>query len=181
MDDPITSCPIDHTRDDRKSAGLAARYLEVESGARIVAGFAEGRSILRSPHMLQAGIGAEQIAVSNPAQASVFFLDGELHKRRRAAIARYFTPRAITTRYREIMERTTANLIAALRREGRARVDIASFQLAVDVAAEIIGLTNSNSTAMAERIRKTLDSGGGAYRLGPMGRALGMTAAVFQP
>ncbi len=166
-------------RDDRKSAVLAAHFLQPEPGAKPVRRFAECRAILRNPAMLQAGIGAESVAVSNPAHMSVFFLNGELHRQRRAAIARFFTPKAINTRYRAVMERSTENLLSILRSSGNARLDELGFRLAVDVAAEIIGLTNSNSRAMAERIRKTLDTGGGSYKLAPIARRLHMAAAVW--
>jgi cytochrome P450 len=175
-----TGCPVDAGRDDRKSARLATENLSAEPGSRLVQGFAEARDILRRPGMLQAGIGAEQVKVSNPAQGSVFFLDGELHRQRRTAIARYFTPKAISTRYRAVMEQTTDELIAELRAKGTARLDLISFQLAANVAAEIIGLTNSPKAPMAERIRRTLDSGGGTYRLGPVAGAFGMATAISQ-
>lgn len=177
-DDSFDSSACPAHRDDRKSARLAAEFLRPEPGAEVVCEFARARGILRDPAMRQAGIGAEQVTVANPAQMSVFFLDGELHRQRRSAIARFFTPKAINTRYRAVMVRSTERLIAELRARGEGRLDEISFQLAVDVAAEIIGLTNSDSRRMAERIRKTLDSGGGTYRLPPLRRALGMSVAV---
>lgn len=172
-----SGCPVH--RDDRKSAALAAANVEADPGAQMVLGFTAGRDILRDPQMLQAGIGAEQVRVSNPDHMSVFFLDGERHKKRRTAIARFFTPKAIAGRYRATMESCAERLVVEFRRSGRARLDKVSFQLAAEVAAEIIGLTNSNQVAMAERIRRTLDSGGGTYRLGPVRKALGMSVAVF--
>lgn len=166
-------------QDDRKSAGLAARHFEADAEAELVTAFALGRAVLRSPGMRQAGIGAEQVQVSNPAQMSVFFLDGAAHKRRRSAIARFFTPKAIATRYRPVMERATARLVGELVARGSARLDQISFELAVEVAAEIIGLTNSNQKAMGERIRRTLDAGGGTYRVGRLRAMLGFSVAAL--
>lgn len=144
-------------RDERKSAALAERHVTAEPGARLVSGFDLGREILRNPLMKQAGAGADRVVVDNPEHVSVFFLDGDLHRRRRAAIARFFTPRAIATRYRAVMEASTDSLLAQLRRTGRAVLDQSSFQLACDVAAEIVGLTDSDRLAMARRIRRSLD------------------------
>lgn len=172
-------CPFDHDRDDRKSAMLAAANLETDPGAVAIGGFAGAQAILRDPAMLQAGIGADQVKVGNPDQLSVFFLDGPAHKRRRSNIARFFTPKAINSRYRRTMEATSERLIGRLREAGTARLDVISFQLAVEVAAEIIGLTDSNPLAMAERIRKTLDSGGGAYRLKGWRWLVAQSTAVF--
>jgi cytochrome P450 len=164
--------------DDRKSAALAARYFEADAEAEVVRGFAFGRAVLRSGDMRQAGIGAEQVRVGNPDQMSVFFLDGEAHKKRRSAIARFFTPKAIATRYRPVMERATERLVGELVATGNARLDQVSFELAVEVAAEVIGLTDSNYRAMGERIRRTLDAGGGTYRVGRLTAMLGFSVAA---
>jgi cytochrome P450 len=166
-------------RDDRKSASLAAKFFEADAEAEVVRSFALGRAVLRSAGMRQAGIGAEQVKVGNPDQMSVFFLDGEAHKRRRSAIARFFTPKAMATRYRPVMEQATERLCGGLETAGRARLDEISFELSVEVAAEIIGLTNSNQKAMGERIRKTLDAGGGTYRVGKLQAMLGFGVAAF--
>lgn len=171
-------CPFDHDRDDRKSAALAAANLDTDPGALAIGGFADAQAILRDPAMLQAGIGADQVKVGNPDQMSVFFLDGPAHKRRRSNIARFFTPKAINSRYRRTMEATSERLIAEMQRSGSARLDVISFQLAVEVAAEIIGLTDSNPLGTAERIRKTLDNGGGTYRLKGFRRWAAQSAAV---
>lgn len=171
-------CPFDHDRDDRKSAALAAANLETNPEALAIGGFAGAQAILRDPAMLQAGIGADQVKVGNPDQMSVFFLDGPAHKRRRSNIARFFTPKAINARYRRTMEATSERLIAEMQRTGSARLDVISFQLAVEVAAEIIGLTDGDPLAMAERIRKTLDNGGGTYRLKGFRRWAAQSAAV---
>lgn len=175
MDAP--GCPVH--RDDRKSAALAVANVEADAGALVVGSLAGAREVMRNPVMRQAGIGAEQVRVSNPEHMSVFFLDGERHKRRRSAIAHFFTPKAISTRYRSVMDASADRLVGDLQRTGSAQLDKISFQLAAEVAAEIIGLTNSNKAAMAERIRKTLDSGGGTYRLGPVAKRLGMAVAVW--
>jgi cytochrome P450 len=49
-------------------------------------------------------------------------------------------------------------MIAELRKKGSATLDVMSFQLAVDVAAEIVGLTQQDSRRLAQRMRRTLDS-----------------------
>jgi cytochrome P450 len=108
--------------------------------------------LLRSNVTLQAAT----MAIGNPEFASVFFLDGEPHKRKRQTVVRFFTPKAISTRYRAVMEEATDTLLAPLRARGQGRLDQMSFQLAATVAAEIVGLTNSDQAAMARRIRASL-------------------------
>jgi cytochrome P450 len=154
------ACPHDASRDDRKSARLAAEQLQVESGAEVVKSFAFGREILRSAAMRQAmDVGAERFDLNEPATTPVIFLDGEAHRRKRAAIAKFFTAKAMNTRYRAVMESMTDRLLLDLRAHGRAELDVISFALAVAVASEIVGLTDSNGAAMAQRIASAFASG----------------------
>ncbi len=149
-------CPIDPTRDDRKSAALADGRVIPAQGARVVGEFGFARAILRSRTMLQAGVHADQVDPGGDQFGSVFFLDGDEHRRRRTAIARFFTPRAVSTRYQVVMERTSDELLAEFQAKGTAQLDDLSYQLAVAVAAEVIGLTNSPRAGLAKRIQRTL-------------------------
>ncbi len=123
---------------------------------------------MRSDKAVQAGAGAEMVKVDNPEHAPVFFLDGPPHRRKRTAIASFFTPKAVTTRYRDVMERTTDKLLSDFRRDGEARLDDISFELAVAVASEIIGLTNSDQSERARRFQKSLQAGLAATKKGLM-------------
>lgn len=146
------SCPVNENRDDRKSAGLAARYGRPEPGTEVIDTFMFAREILRSPKVKQAGAGAEEVDVGNPEHVPVFYLDGDAHKRRRTAIKKFFTPKSVQTRLRPVMESTTDRLLRELQQSGQARLDDISIELAVTVASQIVGLTESNPTQMAKRI-----------------------------
>ena len=159
-------CPFEATRDDRKSAALAAERFTLSPDARVIGSLAFARELLRSNVTRQAATGIVDAGAADPAFTSVFFLDGEPHKRKRQAVQRFFTPKAISTRYRAVMERSTDALIEGLRARGQARLDQMSFELAVTVAAEIVGLTESDQTAMTRRIQGTLV----ALRVGSMSR-----------
>ena len=113
-DAEISSCPFGQNRDERKSAQLAARYVKADAGWQLIGKFGFAREILRSPKVKQAGAGAEQVDVGNPEHVPVFFLDGESHKRRRAAITKFFTPHTIRSRYRAVMEQTNDKLLARM-------------------------------------------------------------------
>lgn len=151
-----TGCPIAN-RDDRKSAAIAAMNARPEPGTEHVRQFAFARDILRSGEVLQAGAGAEHVSTDDPEKVPVFFLDGEPHRKRRAKIARYFTPKAIAERHRLVMERATDELLGELRRDGHARLDDISFRLAAAVAGDIVGLTESDARGLMRRMRKSLD------------------------
>ena len=153
-------CPVQHQgRDDRKSSRLAEANLAPQAGSRVVGSFAAAREILRSPKVRQAGAHAEQTDLSRPDEISFFFLDGDLHRKRRAAVAGLFAPKTIVTRHHTVMNRTMDCIVADLRQRGRAPLDELSWQMAVDVAAEIVGLTESDSNAnLARRVKAVLDS-----------------------
>lgn len=152
-----SACPIAPDRDDRKSAAIAAANLATEAGAVRIGDFVFARDILRSGNVVQAGAGAESVPTDNPEHVPVFFLDGEPHRARRAKIARFFTPKAINDRHRLVMERATDELLGELQRTGQARLDDISFRLAAIVAADIVGLTESDTRGLMTRLRKTLD------------------------
>jgi cytochrome P450 len=174
-----TSCPFDASRDDRKSARLAAERTRPEPGAQIVGSFAMAREILRNVAMKQGGAGADLIDTGDPEKVPVFYLDGEVHKRKRSELARFFTPKAIAGRYRAVMESTTDALLATLQAKGEGLLDQISFQLAVAVAAEIVGLTDSDPVGMAARIKATLASIGNHRRKG-LARLIGLLAQRYR-
>jgi cytochrome P450 len=172
-------CKFD-SADDRKSARLAAEQLHHDPKTRLVEDFAFGREILRSPAMRQAAeIGADRFDIKNHATTPVIFLDGEPHRRKRAAIAKFFTPKAMNTQYRSVMERATNTLLGKLQANGRGRLDVISFELAVTVAAEIVGLTNSDMAAMSGRIATAFASGT-ARRRGRLDEAVGRVLVALK-
>ena len=148
MTDTAT-CPIDLGRDDRKSATLADAEARPLPGFAPVVDFATARDMLRSSAIHQGLDGSEFFADKDPNRVPVIFLDGELHKKRRSQIARYFTPKAIKDRHSLVMRRTTDELMAQLRKAGRGQLDVMSLRLACDVAAEVVGLTNTNPSRTA--------------------------------
>lgn len=169
-----STCPYDPNRDDRKSARLAAGQPSLDPNAEVVKSFAFGRELLRSPTMRQAlDVGAGRFDLDDPDLAPVIFLDGEAHRRKRAAIAKFFTPKAMTTRYRAVMETVTDSLLGDFRATGRAQLDVASFELAVRVASEIVGLTDTDGSAMARRLASAFATGTTHHRQTGLGKAIG--------
>jgi len=146
-------------RDDRKTAHLIGEAVKPFPGSRISRSYEFSREILRSPNMRQAGASADSIKVDNPDHTSFFFLDGEVHKRRRASVAAYFTPKAILTRYNPLMERTMAEMIAEFRKAGGANLDVLALELAGAVTLEILGLTESDRPMTVNLLKKLMNSG----------------------
>ena len=151
-------CPVDMGRDDRKSAASMDSGLTPFKGAWITNSFQFARDVLRSPVMLQASSSSDEMDLTKPDEISFFFLHGEPHKKRRASVAAYFTPKAIVSRYLPLMQRTMDSMIAEFQRTGHARMDDMTLQLASDVVFEIVGLTNSDPRAMTRRIKAIMDA-----------------------
>lgn len=150
---PTGSCPV-HCGDERKTAAIARDRVKPDyPNAKVVTDMKFAREILRNPTMRQAGAGADHVDLSKPEEVSFFFLDGELHRKKRSQVARYFQLKAIEERYRPVMERVMNRLVAELQRGGFKPLDIMSFQMAVEVAAEAVGLTESDPDELAKRIR----------------------------
>lgn len=152
-------CPRLSGRDDRKSAAIAAANDAIQPRAERVASFGLARRILRGREFKQAMLNGDRFPVSDPDQLPVFFLDGEVHRRKRAALSRFFSPKAIASIYRPVIDREVAALMSEFRRTGHMRLDEASWLLAVAIAAEVVGLSESPSGDMAGRIEKILEHG----------------------
>lgn len=160
MDDVArsASCPVVSGRNDSKTAAIAAQRMKIEAGSERVRAYQRARELLQSKAVLQGGGGAASFDASDPDKSPVFYLDGDPHRLKRATIARFFTPKAITTRYHEIIERETRRLLGQLERDGRAQLDVISFELAVAVAANIVGLTDSDIPRMSRRLSTILSA-----------------------
>jgi cytochrome P450 len=146
----VQQCPIS-VSDNRKSGGVAGEG-SVKSPT-VVSGFAEIRDVLRASNALQAGFKAE--FANRPGgftRPPILYLTGEAHHRQRAATARFFTPRAVDVRHRPVMVECAERVVAELQKSGTARLDRLALDMAVTVAAEIVGLTNSDKQGMVRRL-----------------------------
>lgn len=152
------SSRTDHLPDDRKSIPLQP----MGSGCPVQS-FADARALLRDDDLHQASFRADLMArFSDERFAPIIFQHGERHRRQRAATARFFTPKTVDTSYRAIIEREADALIGDMQRRGHAKLDEMSLRLAVTVAAEIVGVTDSNRAGMSRRLERFFRAGNGA-------------------
>ena len=70
----------------------------------------------------------------------------------RTATARFFTLQTVGCEYRELMETLSDELIGRLQAQGRADLSELSMRFAVQIAAQVVGLTNSPITGMSRRL-----------------------------
>ncbi len=112
------------------------------------------RSVLREAEgTRQAGFGAEVAARGDgKMRPPILYLEGPEHKAQRTATARFFTPQTVSRDYREMMETLSDELVGELRRRKSADLSQLSMRLAVQVAARVVGLTNSSLRGMSRRL-----------------------------
>ena len=120
-----TQCPIEHgTWSKQKTARLAEPVdspIECDAeGVWHVRGFAQARAILRSKHTQQAGFNADMIGnVPGMRNQPILYQEGKTHDLQRKQTARFFTPKTVSTKYRQMMEQLSDQLIADLQRKKR--------------------------------------------------------------
>jgi cytochrome P450 len=108
--------------------------------------YATARAVLRSIDTRQAGFGIEDVErMPHKMRPPVLYRDGAEHREHRRQTAKYFTPRRVDTKYRDLMHRLADEQCDRLRKAGRADLSELSFALAVAVAAEVIGLDGSRA------------------------------------
>ncbi len=158
-------CPVDHTAWSRQKTASISDITAASdepggppiardtSGIWHVRGFQEARAILRSDATKQAGFGAPQMEqLSGFLKPSILFQEGPTHHQQRKQTARFFAPKTVDSNYRQFMERFTTELISELQRDKQGDLSEISFRLAVKVAAQIVGLTNSRDARMHKRL-----------------------------
>ena len=141
-----------------KTAGLATETTSPAKLASAIKTFAAASSLLRSPDVLQSGAGVSENQQVDDDRMTLFHLDGERHRKRRAAVAPFFTLRAIKSRYEPIMESTADRIVAGIATGKTVRLDKLAFQYAVAVAAEVLGLDHSDLPAITRRIEDTINT-----------------------
>lgn len=154
-----SGCPRHTQQDERKTAFLteSAPDKAVErrpDGSIRIGSFPLASQLLRRGDTRQAGFNADLVERFPQTNISVLFKEGEAHRQQRSAVARFFAPKVVTERYRELMTSLSAKLVAPLYSCGRASLDDMSLALSVAVASEIVGLTNSLRPGIGARLSR---------------------------
>ena len=168
-----TGCPVDHSKlsEQRTSRETLAGRPAIEqraNGEWHIYGYAEAKTVLRSAHTRQAGFHAEEMEkLPRTMRDPILFQEGQSHREQRTKTARFFTPVRTDEAYRGFMEAFADDIIAKLERGRAADLSDLSMTLAVEVAAQVVGLTNSRIGGMSERVERffaepvSLDSSAG--------------------
>ncbi len=114
------------------------------------------RQVLREKDATtQAGFSAE-LMPEGVGERPILFMDGEDHRKQRLQVGRFFAPRTVAKRYRELMENRADALVAEALAVTAFQLDNLSLRYSTEVAAQVIGLTNSNVKGMAKRLERLL-------------------------
>ncbi len=132
-------------RDDRKTAEIYERGRIFKPESEIVRQANGVKNVLRSPHLVQDGLDAGAKKRLKPEEIPLIFLDGKLHRDRRKHITSYFAPRYIKEHFEPLMRKTADVLIGELERDKQIRIDEVSWQMAVTLVGELIGVTRGKS------------------------------------
>lgn len=139
----------------------------------VIRSFALTRQLLRQTDATrQAGFGAEQVNRMGELRRPILYLEGDQHRERRRAAARFFAP-AVIEGYRPMMEQLADELVAGLRSDRPTDLSRLSLRMAVQVSGAVIGLTSSSVSGMSRRL--------GAFFAGdPLSQSRGPVARVRQ-
>jgi cytochrome P450 len=156
-DTPI-QCPVEHStlsyQKTSRSIEVNTASLERDAqGIWQVQSFEEARTILRSRATKQAGFNAEMLAkIPGVTNRPILYMEGKAHQQQRKQTARFFTPKTVRSDYQQFMETLADQFVSELKRKKRVDLSQLSLRLAVQVAARVVGVTNSRLPGIDRRL-----------------------------
>jgi cytochrome P450 len=180
-------CPVRKLEPGGRSTGPGLEHVSSAGGGRwVVRSFDVARQVLReSEGTSQAGFGAEGLLAgadgdteSEPRprrrrrgrtmRPPILYLEGAQHRTQRKAAARFFAPK-VTEDYREMMEGFSDDLVRQIGTSKPVDLSRLSMQMAVQVAAQVVGLTSSSTRGMSRRLDTFFSRDPLESRSGPAG------------
>jgi len=154
------ACPADHQRKVSEREPHPHKAIEVDAGGVWhIHGYDETRQILRSDVVKQAGFKAEDIirrTTTVMQNLPILFLEGEQHHRLRRETNRFFTPTVTEKKYHDFMVGFADAQIEKLKTKRRANLDDLTAEMAMQVAAQVVGLTDSVLPGLNARVNGVL-------------------------
>ena len=151
-------CPVNHDgpldqRITHYPGEVDSPAIEERNGVWHVRSLEAAREVLRSRATTQAGFNSESVSMHG-LRPPILFSDGTDHRLQRAAIARYFAPKTVDSKYMDLMTEFADKLVDEVRRDGSVDLSKLSLRYSVMVAAQVVGLTNSDLEGMSRRLEK---------------------------
>ena len=137
------------------------------------------RQVLREKDATrQAGFAVEAIPEGTLKQRPILFMDGDEHRRQRSKIARFFAPKTVSSRYRDLMVARADALVADAVAAPSFRLDDLSLQYSTEVVAQVVGLTHSPVPRMARRLERLFNQPLHRPDAAPEGRVRGLVRTL---
>ncbi len=165
--DPVAEagrCPVDHSAYGSKKSVRAipeeGALLQPDAqGVWHVRGFDEARAVLRSSTTRQAGFNAEQVTSQMlKGNRPILYEEGKPHQEQRTKTARFFTPKTVSSNYRQMMEALAERLVAQIPQKRRVDLSELSMVMAVQVTSQVVGLTNSSLRGRSRHLEAFFDN-----------------------
>lgn len=158
----INECPVEHMRKTIAPMPKAEIIQILDDGTWRINGFSEVRQILRNDIARQAGFSAET-AIKNAGglmkNPPILYLEGEEHHKARRETNRFFTPSVTDREYREFMNEFADKLVSDFKQSKRADLSDLSMDMAVQVASQVVGLTDSIFPGIKGRLEALIKTG----------------------
>ena len=176
--DPTPRCPFQSSERKTAFGSEHSPGVELQGDVWHLRSYAAVKQVLRDSERVRQGATTDNVLVTH-LRPAVIFQDGEEHREQRTAIARFFTPKTVQDKHHAFIDHLTERLIVRLLRAGQADLSDLSMELSVEVAARVVGLTDSLQPGMDRRIDELLSGSdiSGAAGAGPLAR---LRSAVTQ-
>lgn len=158
----VSECPVPHMRKTIEPMPKPDAIQIMEDGTWQISGFSEVRQILRKDIARQAGFSAEN-AIKNAGglmkNPPILYLEGEEHHKARRETNRFFTPNITNREYRDFMNDFADELVSRFKKDKQADLSDLSMDMAVQVAAQVVGLTDSIFPGIKQRLEALIKTG----------------------
>lgn len=160
---PTESCPHPDMRKTVLPGAIPDTMIEQDAdGVWHIYGFEEVRQVLRSEVVQQAGFGAEFVMKRGRSvikNAPILYLEGEEHHRARRETNKFFTPTITQREYDDFMADFADSLMARLQHKKQLDLSELTMEMSTQVAAQIVGLTNSLLPGIRGRLEALIKMG----------------------
>lgn len=156
----VSKCPMSKYYSSKKTAYEPTEsklaYEVDEAGIWHIYNYDIAKKIIQSKDIFQSGLGAKLIHGTPKSlkmkKEPVLYMEGEDHKKYRRNTAKFFTPKKTDISYREMMVEVTNELLSEFKEKGNCELSELTLILSMQVAATVLGLTNSSIIKMANRL-----------------------------
>lgn len=146
-------CPVSDRKITRANEATEPP-VELVDGVWHIRDHEAARQMLRvRDGFVQSGFNAEFLVTQlQGMRLPILYGDGAEHRRQRTAVARFFAPKTVADRYRDLMERTADDLVASMCGRPSSDFSTVASEYSVEIASHVLGLDTSRLSATCKRL-----------------------------